>query len=199
MSYVHPFSKRCDKSEVDLFRVPPTQQSLERGRWIDYAPLSNSWLDNGWITFLIAGTDEYIDLSKTILTVTGKITKKDGTSKLDGNDQSNVAPVNNFLHSLFRQVDVYLNGKQVTPAMGTYAYRSYIETLLNYDVSAKQSQFSSALYYKDTVTKMDAVGALPSFQTVNYQKPGGSDNKGIDASLELYVPESGNVGFAKRH
>ena len=137
MSYVHPFSKRCDKSEIDLFKVPPTQQSLERGRWIDYAPLSSVENANSAITFLIAGTDEYIDLSKTILTVTGKITKKDGESKLDGNDQSNVAPVNNFLHSLFRQVDVYLNGKQVTPAMGTYAYRSYIETLLNYDVSAK--------------------------------------------------------------
>ena len=162
MSYVHPFSKRCDKSEVDLFRVPPTQQSLERGRWIDYAPLSSVENANSAITFLIAGTDEYIDLSKTILTVTGKITKKDGESKLDGNDQSNVAPVNNFLHSLFRQVDVYLNGKQVTPAMGTYAYRSYIETLLNYDVSAKQSQFSSALYYKDTPGQMDKVGALAS-------------------------------------
>ena len=158
MSYVHPFSKRCDKSEVDLFRVPPTQQSLERGRWIDYAPLSSVENANSAITFLIAGTDEYIDLSKTILTVTGKITKKDGESKLDGNDQSNVAPVNNFLHSLFRQVDVYLNGKQVTPAMGTYAYRSYIETLLNYDVSAKQYQFSSALYYKDTPGQMEKVG-----------------------------------------
>ena len=199
MSYVHPFSKRCDKSEVDLFRVPPTQQSLERGRWIDYAPLSSVENANSAITFLIAGTDEYIDLSKTILTVTGKITKKDSTTKLDGNDQSNVAPVNNFLHSLFRQVDVYLNGKQVTPAMGTYAYRSYIETLLNYDVSAKQSQFSSALYYKDTTGQMDKVGALASLKSFNYQKPGGSGNAGIDASDKLYVPESGNVGFAKRH
>ena len=169
MSYVHPFSKRCDKSEVDLFRVPPTQQSLERGRWIDYAPLSSVENANSAITFLIAGTDEYIDLSKTILTVTGKITKKDGESKLDGNDQSNVAPVNNFLHSLFRQVDVYLNGKQVTPAMGTYAYRSYIETLLNYDVSAKQSQFSSALYYKDTPGQMEKVGALPASKTFKLQ------------------------------
>ena len=199
MSYVHPFSKRCDKSEVDLFRVPPTQQSLERGRWIDYAPLSSVENANNAIAFLIAGTDEYIDLSKTILTVTGKITKKDGTSKLDGNDQSNVAPVNNFLHSLFRQVDVYLNGKQVTPAMGTYAYRSYIETLLNYDVSAKQSQFSSALYYKDTPGQMEKVGALASLKSFNYQKPGGSGNTGIDASDKLYVPESGNVGFAKRY
>ena len=194
MSYVHPFSKRCDKSEVDLFRVPPTQQSLERGRWIDYAPLSSVENPNSAITFLIAGTDEYIDLSKTILTVTGKITKKDGTSKLDGNDQANVAPVNNFLHSLFRQVDVYLNGKQVTPAMGTYAYRSYIETLLNYDVSAKQSQFSSALYYKDTAGQMDKNGALASLKTFNFKSPT-DDN----ASDKLYVPESGNVGFAQRH
>ena len=194
MSYVHPFSKCCDKSEVDLFSVPPTQQSLERGRWIDYAPISSVQNPDSAITFLIAGTDEYIDLSKTILTVTGKITKKDGTSKLDGNDQSNVAPVNNFLHSLFRQVDVYLNGKQVTPAMGTYAYRSYIETLLNYDVSAKQSQFSSALYYKDTAGQMDKTGALASLKTLNFKSPT-SDN----ASDKLYVPESGNQGFAKRH
>ena len=203
MSYVHPFSKRCDKSEVDLFSVPPTQQSLERGRWIDYAPLSSVQNPDSAITFLIAGTDEYIDLSKTILTVTGNIMKKDGTTKLIGGGQSNVAPVNNFLHSLFRQVDVYLNGKQVTPAMGTYAYRSYIETLLSYDVSAKESQFSSALYYKDTATHMDEAGSLPSSKTITYVKsnyPGGqsgptNDQKGED---KIPVPGTGNQGFAKR-
>ena len=200
MSYVHPFSKRCDKSEVDLFSVPPTQQSLERGRWIDYAPLSSVQNPDSAITFLIAGTDEYIDLSKTILTVTGKITLKDGTSKLTGGGQTNVAPVNNFLHSLFRQVDVYLNGKQVTPAMGTYAYRSYIETLLNYDVSAKESQFSSALYYKDTATKMDEAGSLPSKKEITYVE---ADTNGTNPSTPkqtwITVPGSGNLGFAKRH
>ena len=201
MSYVHPFSKRCDKSEVDLFRVPPTQQSLERGRWIDYAPLSSVENPNSAITFLIAGTDEYIDLSKTILTVTGKVTLKDGASKLTGGGQANVAPVNNFLHSLFRQVDVYLNGKQVTPAMGTYAYRSYIETLLNYDVSAKESQFSSALYYKDTATQMEETGTLEwSSQTVNYRTAGsGGWDQTQNASVKVYAPPTGNAGFAKRN
>ena len=184
MSYVHPFSKRCDKSEIDLFSVPPTQQSLERGRWIDYAPLSSVENPDSAITYLIAGTDEYIDLSKTILTVRGEITKGDGTT-LTGGNQTSVAPVNNFLHSLFKQVDVYLNGKQVTPAMGTYAYRAYIETLLNYDVSAKKSQFTSALYYKDTATQMDEAGALP--KTVD----DANNNK-------LRVPGTGNQGFAKR-
>ena len=200
MSYVHPFSKRCDKSEVDLFRVPPTQQSLERGRWIDYAPISSVQNPDSAITFLIAGTDEYIDLSKTILTVTGNIMKKDGTTKLTGGGQSNVAPVNNFLHSLFRQVDVYLNGKQVTPAMGTYAYRSYIETLLNYDVSAKESQFSSALYYKDTAGEMDSNGSLPSTKVLNY-KLAGVDNSSVgnNASAKYHHPGSGNQGFAQRN
>ena len=194
MSYVHPFSKRCEKSEVDLFSVPPTQQSLERGRWIDYAPLSSVQNPDSAITFLIAGTDEYIDLSKTILTVTGNIMKKDGTTKLTGGGQANMAPVNNFLHSLFKQVDVYLNGKQVTPAMGTYAYRSYIETLLNYDVSAKESQFSSALYYKDTATKMEENRVLPELKEVKITPKTGSAADGW-----IYTAGTGNQGFAKRH
>ena len=196
MSYVHPFSKRCDKSEIDLFSVPPTQQSLERGRWIDYAPLSSVENTDSPINFLVTGTDEYIDLSKTILTVTGKIVN--GSEKtLAGPNQTNVAPVNNFLHSLFKQVDVYLNGKQVTPAMGTYPYRAYIETLLNYDVSAKESQFSSALYYKDTATQMDKAGGLPSSKTITLIQASVSGASG-DVEVSIPVPGTGNQGFAKR-
>ena len=39
-----------------------------------------------------------------------------------------VGPVNNWLHSLFSQVDVYLNGTLVTPSTNTYAYRAYMRT-----------------------------------------------------------------------
>ena len=197
MSYVHPFSKRCDKGEIDLFSVPPTQQSLERGRWIGYAPLSSVENTDSPINFLVTGTDEYIDLSKTILTVTGKIVKHN-ESVLDGANQTSVAPVNNFLHSLFKQVDVYLNGKQVTPAMGTYPYRAYIETLLNYDASAKESQFSSALYYKDTATKMDEVGSLPSSKEITYVEADTVGGTAQPKKVSIPVPGTGNQGFAKR-
>ena len=168
MSYVHPYSKRCEKREVDLFSIPPTQQSLEKGRWIDYRPLSSVQNDDSAITFLIAGTDEYLDLSKSILVVEGSVKAGDESKLSTG--QASVAPVNNFLHSLIKQVDVYLNGKQVTPAMGTYPYRSYIETLLNYDVSAKQSQLSSAMYFKDTPGYMDEAGSLPSSDQYTFVK-----------------------------
>ena len=135
--YVHPSSLRCDKGEVDLFSVPSTQLSLEKGKWIDYHAVSSVDNNDGPITFLVSGREDYIDLSKTILQIELKVTKEDG-SDLSGNEQSNISPVNNLRHSLFKQVDIYLNGKQVTPAMGTYHYRAYLETLLNYDVLAKK-------------------------------------------------------------
>ncbi len=201
MSYVHDRSKRCDKSEVNLFNIPPTQTSLEKGRWIDYHPLSSVENDEGPITFLVAGTDDYIDLSKTILIVEGKVVKADGTN-LSGNEQASIAPINNFSHSLFKQVDVYMNGKQITPAMGTYAYRAYMETLLNYDVSAKKSQLTSALYYKDTPGQMDETGSLPSEKTITYGTAlatSGGNNKLVTSTQRIIVPGSGNQGFAKRH
>ena len=63
--------------------------------------------------------------------------------------------INNLLHSLFKQVDVFLKEKQVTQATGTYAYRANLETLLNYGPAARKSQLTASLYYKDKAGKMD--------------------------------------------
>lgn len=151
MNFVHSKSQECTKSELDLFSVPPTQISLEKGHWIDHQPVS-SVSDGGPVTFLSPGTEDYVDLSKTILVVRAKVTKADGTNL--GADEK-VGIVNNFLHSLFKQVDVFLKEKQVTQATGTYAYRAYLETLLNYGPATKKSQLTAAMYYKDTAGKMD--------------------------------------------
>ena len=151
MSFVHAKSQECTKIELDLFSVPPTQVSLEKGHWVDHLPVS-SVSDGGPITFLCSGTEDYVDLAKTILVVRAKVTKANGDDL--GQDEK-VGIVNNFLHSLFKQVDVFLKGKQVTQATGTYAYRAYLETLLNYGPAAKRSQLTAAMFYKDTSTKMD--------------------------------------------
>ena len=151
MNFVHSKSGECVKTELDLFSVPPTQVSLEKGLWVDHQPVS-SVSDGGPITFLCPGTEDYVDLSKTILVVRAKVTKANGND-LDADEH--VGIVNNFLHSLFKQVDVFLKEKQVTQATGTYAYRAYLETLLNYGPAAKESQLTSAMFYKDTAGKMD--------------------------------------------
>ncbi len=151
MNFVHSKSQECSKSELDLFSVPPTQTSLEKGHWVEHQPVS-SVADAGPITFMVPGTEDYVDLSKTILVVRAKVTKSDGTD-LDVDEK--VGIVNNFLHSLFKQVDVFLKEKQVTQATSTYAYRAYLETLLNYGPAAKDSQLTASMFYKDKAGKMD--------------------------------------------
>ena len=151
MNFVHSKSQECSKSDLDLFSVPPTQTSLEKGHWVEHQSVS-SVADAGPITFFVPGTEDYVDLSKTILVVRAKVTKAN-RDDLDADEK--VGIVNNFLHSLFKQVDVFLKEKQVTQATSTYAYRAYLETLLNYGPAAKNSQLTASMFYKDKAGKMD--------------------------------------------
>ena len=178
MNFVHPRSQECSKSELDLFLVPPTQTSLERGHWIEYQPVS-SVADGGPVTFLVPATEDYVDLSKTILVVRAKVTKPNG----DNLDADEKVGINNFLHTLFKQVDVFLKEKQLTQASGTYAYRAYLETLLNYGPAAKKSQLTAAMFYKDTAGKMDV--ADPTLAVANA-------NAGLKARYE-FSKTSGTV------
>ncbi|GBP28286.1 Uncharacterized protein F54H12.2 [Eumeta japonica] len=138
--------------ELDLFALPSTQTSIESGQWVHYKPIS-SLSDDGPIEFNVPGTgDDYIDLSHTLLHIKAKVITQDGSTIAPS---SNVAPVNNWLHSLFSQLDVYLNQKLISPPNNTYAYRAYIETLLNYGPAAKESHLTCSLWYEDSAGKMN--------------------------------------------
>ncbi|XP_063912035.1 uncharacterized protein F54H12.2-like [Zophobas morio] len=153
MAFLHPHSCECVKSELDLFALPTTQTSVENGQWIHYNTL-NSISDDGLLEFVINTADEYIDLSHTLLTLNVKLVKEDGANFIA---TDKIVPVNNILHSLFSQVDVYLNQKLISPPNNTYAYKSYIETLLNYGPAAKNSHLTCGLWYPDTAGSMDSV------------------------------------------
>ena len=152
MAFVHPQSCECVKSELDIFMVPPTQTSIESGSTVEYNPIA-SIADGTPIEFSITGGgQDYIDLSNTELYVKVKVLRADNTP-ITNTDQ--VGPVNLLLHSLFSEVDISLNDTVVTSSNNTYAYRAYLETLLSYGPSAKKSQLTSALYYKDVAGHMN--------------------------------------------
>lgn len=154
MSFAHEMSCECTKSELDLFSVPPTQTSMEQGSWVEYHPVTTI-MDGSPIEFDISGTgQDYIDFGNTMLYVKAKVTAPDGTD-LGANDP--IGPANLFLHSLFSQVDISLNGTLITASTNTYPYRAMMETLLSYGKDSKTSQLTSALYYKDQPGRMDSV------------------------------------------
>jgi len=98
------------------------------------------------LDFLIpADNDTYIDLNIKIY-IRGKLTKVDGTN-LDKTPFT--AVTNNFLHSLFSQSSISLNGVTITQANELYNYRSYFETLLTYGIDAAATHLTNAFWYLD--------------------------------------------------
>ena len=154
MAFAHDLSCECTKSELDLFTVPPTQTSMEHGSWVEYHPLSTV-TDGSPIEFDVSGTgDDYLDFANTLLHVKAKVVRANGE---DLAADALVGPVNLFLHGMFSQVDISLNGTLITSSTNTYPYRAMIETLLSYGHDAKTSQLTSALCYKDTAGRMDSL------------------------------------------
>jgi hypothetical protein len=154
MSVIHSNSMEAMKSELDLFATPLTQAAIEYGHKAVYKPVT-SLEGSSQFEFVVSGRgEELIDLAHTELHLLVKVTKSDGNT-LTIDDKVTVAPVNNWMHSLFSQVEVSLNGKLISSPSHTYGYRAYIETLLNYGPAAKKSHLTSRLWYKDTAGKFN--------------------------------------------
>src|SRR6218665_4048887 len=153
MAFIHPQSCECTKSELDLFAAPLTQTSIESGNYVEYNLIATISQETP-IEFSITGAgQDYLDLASTQLYVKAQIIKANN-DPIDNNN--NVGPTNLFLHSLFSEVNITLNDTLVTSSNNTYAYRSYLETLLSYGEGAKTSQLTSALSYKDVAGHLEA-------------------------------------------
>ena len=149
---VHKDSNDCSSSSLDLFLLPPTQSSFQKGKTIDYHPIT-SLSDGGPIEFKVSGSGkEFLDLARSYLYLKVKVSKTDG-SNLDGT--SKVGFANYPIASLFNQVDVILGGKLISSATNTYAHRSILEVLLNNDKEAAESQLGCGLFCKDTAGQME--------------------------------------------
>lgn len=173
MNFAEP--SNCYKAETDLFTIQPFQTNVDEGSWHSVAPGSN--FQSGTIEFNVAATDEYIDLSQTELYLKVSIRKR-GEDDISANYIINgkpfnaqtsvknlaalpessdmIGPVNNFFHSIFNQVILTLNNDQIENSNGSYAYRAYLENLLNYGKGAKDTHLISSMFIKDTAGNMES-------------------------------------------
>lgn len=83
-------------------------------------------------------------------TSSGTMTKISGFQDLD---DINVLPCNNFMQSLFSQVNLILNGTNLSVSDSQYAYKSYLENLLSFSNEKKKTELLSELYYPDEAFK----------------------------------------------
>lgn len=145
----------CMKSELDLFTQTPLQLSIDSSNFIEIFPVT-SLSDKSPIEFFVAGNGEhYLDLSHSILHLQVKILKNNGNAIID---TDSVAPCNYILNTMFSELSLFLNDKQIT-SQNNYAYRAYLESLLFSSKSMQQSMLTSSLFYKDSSSYHDDVSA----------------------------------------
>ncbi|XP_032073701.1 uncharacterized protein F54H12.2-like [Thamnophis elegans] len=153
MSFIHSASEECVKSELDFFQLAPTQTSIENSTYIKIPPLS-ALTPNRPLEFFITGHGEhYTDLNNTLLYVSCKIVKVDGS---DIDDGARVALANYPIASLFNQLNVTLGDRLITQSHHCYLYRAEIELILNFGGDALGTQFTSGGFYKDDSDLMES-------------------------------------------
>ena len=110
-------------------------------------------IESGLLEFTKTGSgDEYLDISSAYLQLIASISVGRVTNPTA---DDNVTPANNWVQSLFSQVDVSLNGTVVSSSSNTYAYRAYIETLLTFGKVYKKTFLTYSMWYKDTAEHMN--------------------------------------------
>jgi len=146
------------KSDLELWAVPPTQVAVQDGYW-HAARLASNCTSTGPWRFHVEAGPQYLDVSKNFLYMKLKIVNPDGTNYAAPAAGNPVvfAPINMIGKTFFKQLKLSINNKLVSDSSDTYAYRAYLETILNYGAECKNTQLRSAQYTKDTVNNAGTV------------------------------------------
>ena len=181
MNKIHPLSQITTLPDFDLFTVPPTQLTIEKNYVTEHRPIS-TLNPTSIIEFNVnSSVDEYIQLKDTMFYIKIRMDiKKAAGGNVDAADWAKCQFVNNLLHSLFRSIDLEIEGKTVTQTPQTYAYKAYFETLFGYTEEAKVGYLTSSFWYNDD-DKKNAISQVP----VGWIKPTVIKNTGEGKSIEL--------------
>ena len=133
--------------EFDVFSRPPLQCGVER----EMITLHRPWTTispHAPISFIITTNElEYLKLSDISLRVQVKFSlvnkKATPTAAETTAFDARFTPVQNFMHSMWKSVELEINNKLVTNSAQNYMFKSYFETFVSMSDNAKDSYLSS--------------------------------------------------------
>ena len=170
-------------SGLALFDQPIIDSSLLQGKFITIYP-SSVLQDNGPFDFIIPSDgQDFTDLPFTRLEGCIEILNLAGVTltETDINAYVNLLP-----QSLFKQIEVSVNNTQIADlSTPTYAFKSYIETVLTYPKDAKETTLLLEHFNKDTLEKENIFTLLNS---ISFNKRNQFAKKGkIYFSMLLHI------------
>lgn len=112
--------------------------------------------------------DAYLMLGTIALYVKARVVNADGTA-IGNRNAAIVAPINALGITMWEHIETHLNDYPINSGSATNAhYKAYIETLLSYDETSKESHLRAQMYAQDTVGEFGEMaidGANAGFDT----------------------------------
>lgn len=187
MNKIHDLSHITTLADYDLFTVPPTQLTIEKNIVTEYRPISTLNPDSVIEFQVNSAVDEYILLRETQLYIKIRVDLKKSTgANAAADDWKKLNVANNLMHSLFRTVELEIEGKSVTQSPQTYAYKAYFETMLGFCEEAKDGYLCGVTWYNDEDKKEKVDDDIAAYTT---PKPMNTTGKGepIDMLGKLHL------------
>ena len=181
-SSAHMKSGEVSDGALDLFTVPRTNITYNGYRIVEVNPTSDSI---SLIEFVLPGSREYIDFSRSYFRIESTLKKTDGGNITAANARCLAL---NAFHTLIKQPSFYVNGTLTTEQTDTYAYKAYLETLLNYgtedeDTFLKMQGYYSALDHPPavlTANQMDRAGDHDDYKALISER-----KKAVDGIIDI--------------
>jgi len=176
MALINEMSGVVELPELDIFNSSRVQTSFESIYTQDVRPNSSNLNSGGVYEFNVSSAiHECVLLDKCSLYAKFNtiLCRKDGLA-VAVTDWTKIAPSNNFLNSLFCQVDLFIGDTQITRSLQTYHYKSYFELLFNSSKNARDTFLPTSGFYKDTMTSPHAPDADRK-SIISYVKPVGAN------------------------
>lgn len=145
----------CSLNEVEFFTSVPKQVVLDSANFAKVFPLSNVINDTGPIEFNVCGSPEhFIDLNNTMLEIEVSITNAAGANKALIADEL-VAPVNNWLSSMFEDVQLTVGETVVEGGDHMFPYKAYLTNLFSHNAASKNTHLLACGWYPDKAGKFE--------------------------------------------
>lgn len=194
----------CAKTELCIFDKPGPQIVIENYAFETVHPINSIQNDTGSnIEFKITGSDShYLDLNDTLLYVKCMVYKT-GTTKLVAADDDKIIPANNLLNSLFSDIVVKFNDKQIEGGNYDYTLKSLLDVSLNFGLDTKRNIGGTFGYFynydeaarKKLVNKSNNIElcgplSLDTFNQPKYLIPGVSVYMNLKRNTDGFILKS---------
>ena len=184
MSLINEKTPLTAVPSLDFFATTPVQDTYESTFFEVIRPIAQ--LNSGpHIEFQINNAaNEYIRLKETTLSVKFriKLNRTDNQTVTD-TDWTKVSIVNNFLHSLWSQIDLSIGESQTCVSLQTYGYRAYFDTILGSTEQARKTYLQLVGFVEDDFANKNK----PSDKLVAYVKPNSSETDKSQGRIAKFI------------